>query len=344
MDGNLNTSKDALLKQEKRGISGSTLKLVAIITMLIDHTGAAIIELIIQNRVKNIDLNNTQTMMNVYKDNALLYNLDYLMRSIGRVAFPIFCFLLVEGMIHTHNKLKYAIRLALFALISEIPFDLAFDGKVLEFRHQNVFFTLMIGLLVMIGFEAIRDILKDKKWLTVLAVVGAITAGYEISTLMKRYIQVINSIIYRNSFEQMTTQTNDAGIVMAVLFSVVLLLIFIVLVKKYSLQTASIKYAQLIVLVAGMELANLLKTDYSAFGVLTIAVMYGLRKKRFASMLGGCVTLTIMSFGEATAFFDLILIQFYNGKRGLNLKYLFYLFYPVHLFLLYLICVFMNIR
>ncbi len=99
------------------------LKLIAIITMLIDHVGAVLVP-----------------------NNTMLY---LIMRCIGRLSFPIFVFLLVEGFYHTKDVKKYLMRLGAFALISEIPFDLAFYGKVLEFRHQNIFFTLSLGLLCM---------------------------------------------------------------------------------------------------------------------------------------------------------------------------------------------------
>ena len=99
------------------------LKLIAIITMLIDHTGAVLVP--------------SNTMMNL------------IMRCIGRLSFPIFVFLLVEGFHHTKDVKKYLLRMGAFALISEIPFDLAFYGKVLELKHQNVFFTLFLGLLCM---------------------------------------------------------------------------------------------------------------------------------------------------------------------------------------------------
>ena len=71
------------------------------------------------------------------------------MREIGRLAFPVFCFLIVEGYFNTKNVKKYVGRLLIFGVISEIPFDLAIFGRPgTEFAHQNVFFTLLTGLLV----------------------------------------------------------------------------------------------------------------------------------------------------------------------------------------------------
>ena len=98
------------------GISGNTLKMVAIVTMLIDHIGAGIVEPY---------LNMNMVAMEGNEMLSRLYYLDMGLRIIGRAAFPIFCFLLVEGFLHTHNVKKYGSRLLLFSLISEVPFDLA---------------------------------------------------------------------------------------------------------------------------------------------------------------------------------------------------------------------------
>ena len=99
-------------------MTSSTLKIIGIICMLLDHIGATLLPEV------------------------------SILRIIGRLAFPIFVFLLVEGYYHTKDINKYLLRLGIFALISEMPFDLAFMGKVYAPSHQNVFLTLFLGLLM----------------------------------------------------------------------------------------------------------------------------------------------------------------------------------------------------
>ncbi|MDF2472978.1 MAG: putative rane protein [Anaerocolumna sp.] len=117
-------------------MNGLALKLIAIITMLIDHSTAVLVS---------------------YETSPNLYLLG---RTIGRLAFPIFCFLLVEGLLHTKDVRKYLLRLGLFAILSEISFDLAFFHSNYYLQHQNIFFTLLIGLsviFIMRKIEAARN-------------------------------------------------------------------------------------------------------------------------------------------------------------------------------------------
>lgn len=121
--------------------SGGTLKMLAIITMLIDHCGASIVGPLRHKLPDGSQLGDFCQIIYPH------------MRNIGRLAFPIFCFLLVEGFLHTRNVKKYAFRMFLFALISELPFDYAFSNQLIRNAHQNVYFTLLIGLLVMMGMS-----------------------------------------------------------------------------------------------------------------------------------------------------------------------------------------------
>ena len=73
----------------------------------------------------------------------------WILRSVGRMAFPIYVFLLVEGFCHTANRRRYAMRLGIFALLSEVPYDLLLFGKPWDMRAQNVFITLFLGILML---------------------------------------------------------------------------------------------------------------------------------------------------------------------------------------------------
>ena len=122
------------MEERRIGLTGSTLKLIAIVTMFIDHVGAAIVARILLQYRADIPV---ITAICGVMDYHTLYVVYMTLRTIGRIAFPIFCFLLVEGFLHTRDSRKYAMRLGIFALVSEIPFDLAFSSALLEFEYQH---------------------------------------------------------------------------------------------------------------------------------------------------------------------------------------------------------------
>lgn len=259
-------SVESKADRTRRGVSGSTLKMIAVVTMLIDHFAAGVLgRYLAMNGIGSLDINNMAGIDQWMNQNAALYSTYNIMRMIGRVAFPIYCFLLVEGFEHTRNRVKYAARLLLFAVISEVPFDLVFSGEILEFGYQNVFFTLFFGLLAMMGL---------------------------------RYIE-----------------------------------------EREDLQMMIKPLWNFVVIAACMFAAQFAQTDYAAIGVLCITVLYLFRKKKKYQTIAGCVAF----LWELTAPLAFIPIWFYNGKRGWNIKYFFYLFYPVHLLLLYLLCMALGV-
>ncbi len=224
---------------KKIKISQSVLKYIAIITMLIDHIGVLF--------VKEMSLE--------------LYNSC---RMIGRLAFPIFCFCLVEGFLHTSSFWKYMFRIALFAVVSEIPFDLFISGKPFAFTSNNVMFTLLIALFVIYG---------------------------------------ISKLTFRGLKGMLLT---------------------------------------FLIVSVGMLSAYLLKTDYSYKGILLVVFIYLGMNDRAMMYITGTITLWLGgSYLGMTGPLAFIPIHFYNGQRGRQMKYLFYVFYPTHMLLLGFIKIFL---
>lgn len=228
---------------KKPGLSGSTLKMIALVTMLIDHFGAVIV---------------VRLMGEPGFDHDFWSSLYWPIRSIGRLAFPIFCFLLVEGFVHTSNVKKYLTRMFVFALISEIPFNLGLTGKWIDLDFQNVFWELAAGILAMMCLKAVEK---------------------------KNYNYVIQVVL-------------RLGIIA--------------------------------VFALGAEVLNL---DYGMYGIISIVALYVFRQNKVSQLLVGAISFC----WEQVAPLAFVPIAFYNGKRGRNIKYAFYVFYPAHLLCFYLI-------
>lgn len=240
------------MKKSTTGLSTFALKYIALLSMTLDHFGAIFLPY-----------------------GTLLYQI---VRGIGRIAFPVFCFLLVEGFFYTSNRQAYFRRLLLFAFLSEIPFDMAFyhfpqvtDPSIL-FGHQNVFFTLVLGFLALC--------LLEKCWW--------------------------------NNFFQRT-----------------------------------------LIIVGFCILAEILHTDYSFVGIMVILLFYGIKKNGLiyhgrsrvpeqVLTISYPVLLLLIAYGNLFVSLAIPVLLLYNGKKGSPLpngrsfpgaKYLFYWYYPVHLFI-----------
>ncbi len=136
-------------------MTGQVLKWLAVISMVLDHIGIVCIGPLLES-LPDLSLSSLYYgAENGSGQQAFLCWAAFILRAIGRLAFPIFCFLLTEGFRHTRNLKNYIGRMTLFALIAEIPFDLAIYGSFWYPESQNVFFTLLIGLFVLYGFQKI---------------------------------------------------------------------------------------------------------------------------------------------------------------------------------------------
>ena len=233
--------------QRYRVLNGFHLKLIAACTMFIDHMGYTLFP-------------------------GVMW-----LRCIGRVAFPIFCFLVAEGWVHTHDRKKYALRLFVFAVLSEIPFNLMTGWAVWNPYDQNVLWTLLLGAAVC----------------------------WSIDGVLKR-------------------RTAPAFVLTGA------------------------------AMVAAFWLLEVFCTDYGGWGMLLVAMFYGVRRAPYgqaAKMAAQAVGLAFFCIGvmggvtiELWALTALVPIWLYNGQRGFSHKavqYGFYAFYPLHILILSLIALYL---
>ena len=95
---------------------------------------------------------------------------------IGRIAFPIFAFMIVEGYFHTGNLKKYVGRIFLFAILSEIPFNLAMGSRLFYPVHQNVLWSFLISLGLIHWNEKVKA--QKKLWIRLLVGCASVLIGY----------------------------------------------------------------------------------------------------------------------------------------------------------------------
>ncbi len=126
-------------------LSSSALKIIAMVCMLCDHLWATVVP------------------GNLW------------MTMVGRLAFPLFAYQVVEGFYHTGNIKKYTRRMFLFALLSELPFNCLMGGGLIFPFHQNVLFSFWLSLLLLRWMEHARQ--KGRLRFIVIAVL-CVVLGY----------------------------------------------------------------------------------------------------------------------------------------------------------------------
>lgn len=268
---------------ERAPLSANVLKIIAVISMFIDHFTVVLFSyfyLIESNETNSFGV--TDELLNYYQ----------IGRAIGRLAFPLFAFFVAEGMFYTKDRRRYLERVFLFALISEIPFDLALFGTPFYYGASDVLFTLFLGGVgIYLG-----DIVLGKKVKT--SENGRKVLSFDEDSNAKNMPLVLRIII------------------------VILIYAGAMYLGKYFLTDYS--YAGVAVVL--LDYFFMYELDFSGNSVLT---------KRLMGFSAGLLVLILFSSRtEVYALFDVILLFLYNGKRGKQSKYFFYLFYPAHLFLL----------
>ena len=225
---------------KKYGISQEVLKSIACVTMLIDHVGAVLLPQFI------------------------------FLRYIGRIAFPIYCFLLVEGVHYTKDPKQYGLRLGLGVLLSELPFDLALFGGLTPY-YQSVMLTLLIGFLMAMCMKYTRNI----------------------------FLKTLMVIPFAMAADWLRTDYGGMGVILIALF---------VLTRD----PPGARWIQLA-------------------GMVPILWMMGGLWFRIAGVLVPVEMLALLA---------MIPIGFYSGRKATasrGVQNAFYLFYPVHLLILYLV-------
>ncbi len=304
-----------LKENSKFGLNRGNLKMIALFCMTLDHFAGIVLAAWLHTLTKG----------------SFAYICDmgliFFLRLIGRLAFPLFCFFIVEGLIHTRNIYRYEFRLFLLALISEIPFDLSHSNTLLEFTDQNVFWTLLLGLVAIYCIDGIYSKFKLKKAVRYLLVFAiAFLAGFVAFTIKSDYgafgISTIVIIYLVEKEEIFFTPVINA---MALFFY------YLVLANADEIDFA--EYAEFSKIVIAVYLVFVLVVS-SVVLCLTIFI----KNKNARKMFAACATLGAMSPDELAAMANVFLMNYYNGEKGKKIGWLFYLYYPLHLAVLAGIC------
>nr|MCR5273624.1 conjugal transfer protein TraX [Lachnospiraceae bacterium] len=131
-------------------LNENMIKVMAVIFMIMDHIAVFLVPTIAANSDAAF-----------FASSANVLSLINILRGFGRLAFPLFAFFIVEGITHTRDIKKYALRILILAVISEVPFDMAYFGTPLNFEKQNVLITLFLGLCAIAGVDSVLKLFEN---------------------------------------------------------------------------------------------------------------------------------------------------------------------------------------
>lgn len=164
-------------------LSGAGLKLIAIISMLADHVNKALIYPYLES------------------NHGFLAFISDVFDIIGRIAFPLFCFMLVEGYFKTRNRKKYLLNLLLFGVISEIPFDMFTTASFFNMNWNNVMFTLALVLVTVWIIDTLKEKMQKRSkalWylVSILIVLGMCIVSMSLSLDYEHHAILIGYFFY----------------------------------------------------------------------------------------------------------------------------------------------------
>lgn len=244
----------------KKILNRNDIKIIALITMVLDHIGCLI-------------------------EGVAPIWIYYILRTIGRISFPLFCYFVAEGYYYTKNKSKYLILLLIFAIISTIPHSLLFECSITNF---NILFTFIISILFMMAYDHFyKGQTNFNKFSTIFIMI------------------IISMFIYLIQY-------------IGVSFSYGLYGIFLPYIFYVYRESPALKY----IMFTTLLLLN---------GIIQTTII-------FSTVENATINTVMFEIISLFALTSIPIMMMYNGEKGkYNLKYLFYISYPAHMLVLYLI-------
>lgn len=284
--------------------TNESLKIVALICMVIDHTGAT------------------------------LFPQCNILRSIGRISFPLYAFLLSQGCKHTHSMERYLLGLGIFALISEIPYDLAFGNPINFMDQTNIFYTLFLSAACIYIYDSIK---KQKTLVQLLAfavcllflfmewILLTFITGEHLPSLVLMFSYIMGMIICcAHIFNRQKITNPKSNLFMRIFPGLSILPVFL--------------------------LASFIDCDYGIWGIALISLLYLAKSIKISAVI--MAMLLIPYYGQniysnivsleavrdmCFSLLSILLVCLYNGRHGSKKKWIYYWAYPGHILLLALL-------